>query len=630
MKKNQKITKGMPSAVLLSILIHAALFLLAGLLVVFTVVKKEEKQFAPPKAVERPKMKLRKPKVKVKKTSKPKPTTRIVTKVQKANMPDIQLPEMSGMGEGLSGGVGGFEMMPDLSEITLFGQEFSIGNDFEGSFYDFKRDRKGRNIPYSIEGYYSALKKFLDSGWKPSAFARYWRLPKKLHATTIMIPPIPSALVPELFGEPETTIPSLWAVHYKGKLVHKDGITFRFWGTGDDVLVVAVDGKTVLNACWPAEGWGTDWSAFLTPYWESDSADSCKYLYNYLPVRVGDWITLEPGVPLDMEVLIGERVGAFFSAVLAVEVKGVEYERGPKGNPILPIFKTAKPSLDQIETIHEYLFPGEVCVTNGPVFCDYDTSSVASGNPEPETLEPPVFAESVEKEMRTWGDKKTLEAEFVTVFGDKAVLTDSRGRLRKIPLAQLSDEDRMYVELARPPKFNIDLSKKTNKRIFPANLLYPSPIWVPTQFNYVFSTRLKQISAGEYNHELKVEFFAIGEEVEADNYILLDRQESRFTPTRENGRSHEFSGITVPLRIYGGFTIGAGGPLSTHDIERRGQKYGGYLVVVTDERGMIVDYGASHKWLLGILNNLRRLPPGKHFDKTGIRVEPPRPTRVGW
>jgi len=57
-KKGQEITKGMSSAVLLSILIHVGLFLLAGMLVVFTVVKKEEKKFEPPKAVERPKMKL--------------------------------------------------------------------------------------------------------------------------------------------------------------------------------------------------------------------------------------------------------------------------------------------------------------------------------------------------------------------------------------------------------------------------------------------------------------------------------------------------------------------------------------------------------------------------------------------
>ena len=41
----------------LGILIHVGLFLLAGMLVVFTVVKKEEKKFESPKAVEWPKMK---------------------------------------------------------------------------------------------------------------------------------------------------------------------------------------------------------------------------------------------------------------------------------------------------------------------------------------------------------------------------------------------------------------------------------------------------------------------------------------------------------------------------------------------------------------------------------------------
>jgi len=276
------------------------------------------------------------------------------------------------------------------------------------------------------------------------------------------------------------------------------------------------------------------------------------------------------------------------------------------------------PSLDLVETIHENLVPGEVCVTNGPVFCDYDSVGIIDRR-EPEPIAPPVFAESVEKEMRTWSGKdgNTLEAKFVAVIGNKAVLADSRGSQRRIPLSQLSDKDQLYIELTQPPKFNIDFSKKSNQRFFQESTILPGAHWLPRHSDYVFSARLKQTSAGQYNHELKVEFFAIGEEIEADNYILFDRQESRFTPTKENRRSLTFAGRTVPLRENVIFT------------ERRGQKYGGYLVVVTDERGMIVDYGSSHKWLLGILNNLRQLPVGKHFDKTGSRVEPPRPKPIG-
>ena len=128
--KSTKITKGAPSGFVLSLMVHAAAFMLAGMLVVFNVVKKEEKKFVPPKPVDRPKMKLKKPKVKIKKSSKPKATNRIVTKVKRASMPDIQLPEMSGITAGLGGGMGGFDIMPDLSDVSVLGSAQSIGNDF--------------------------------------------------------------------------------------------------------------------------------------------------------------------------------------------------------------------------------------------------------------------------------------------------------------------------------------------------------------------------------------------------------------------------------------------------------------------------------------------------------------------
>ena len=143
--KRTGIVKGVPSGFVISLLVHAGAFALAGLLVVFTVVNKEEKKFVPPKPVDRPKMKLKKPRVKVKKTAKPKATTRIVTKVKRASMPDIQLPEMSGMTDGLVGGIGGFEIMPNLDQVTLFGGGQTIGNDFVGTFIDFKRNRQGKH-----------------------------------------------------------------------------------------------------------------------------------------------------------------------------------------------------------------------------------------------------------------------------------------------------------------------------------------------------------------------------------------------------------------------------------------------------------------------------------------------------
>ena len=61
--------------------------------------------------------------------------------------------------------------------------------------------------------------------------------------------------------------------------------------------------------------------------------------------------------------------------------------------------------------------------------------------------------------------------------------------------------------------------------------------------------------------------------------------------------------------------------------QRRGEKYGGYLITVTDVRGKIIDYGTSHEWLFENLEKLKRIPVGRHFDKTVARVHPPRPIR---
>ncbi|MEN8254652.1 MAG: hypothetical protein ABFR33_04200 [Verrucomicrobiota bacterium] len=607
--KSQKIAKGMPSAVLLSIAIHAALFFLAGALVVFTVVKKKEVEFEPPKAVERPKMKLKKPKPRIKKSARPKKATHILAKVNPVNMPEIQLPELGGMGgDGLGEGiVGGFDTLPDLGGSTLFGNTQSIGNDFIGTFYDLKRDWSGRDIPMDLDMYLTALGKFVRGGWKTSKLSRYYRAPRKLYTTTFMVPVVLSQVAPEAFGEAET-IGYCWAVHYTGQLVHKDGIKFRFWGHGDDVMLVRVDGKIVLVACWP----GRPEQRFIQ-LWDSSSADSRKYWLGNNRSVVGDWITLEPGVPLDMEVLIGEEQGGGFASMLLVEVEGVEYERGPQGNPLLPMFMTAKPSLDLLDVIYRDLVPGEAGVTNGPVFCDYDTSGGIAALPEPEKAETPEPEAPAEEGMRTWTgvDGKTFEAEFVTVISSKAVLKDSRGKMRKIPQDQLSLEDREFIELAQPPEFNIDFSKKSSQYI--GKMSPYNPRTPPKVLDYVFSARLKQISAGLYNHELHVEFFAIGAENFGDHYILLDRQESRFMPTKENERTHEFSGKTVRLttyELYGDF---------------KGMKYAGYLVVVTDKRGKIITHATSNKWLFENLENLRRLSVGRYMDETCTRVFPSRP-----
>lgn len=618
-KKSQKLVKGMPSAVLLSILIHAALFLLAGMLVIFTVVKPREVEFEAPKAVERPKIKLKKPKVKIRKTSRPKQTQRIVTKVNRASMPDIQLPEMSGMGDGLVGDLGGFDMLPDLSEISSIGSEQSIGNDFVGTFYDLKRDRSGRynntGLSYGDFGsgliYWDLINEFLESGWKTSKLTRYYRAMRNLYTTMFVTPPIDSIIAPLAFGDPDAG-GSFWIVHYEGKLVcpatHTNGITFRFWGQGDDFLIVRVDGKIVLGSAWPD---GTVNTTVLGTLWDSDSADALKYVMGNNRSTVGDWITLEPNESLDMEVLIGDWGGAS-CFMLAIEEEGVEYERNRQGSPILPAFKTAEPTHDLLDAIYTRLQVGELCLTNGPVFSDYDTSGRMSAPVEPAEVEPSVPDQHEEAAVRTWSlkDGNTMEAEFVTLIGEKAVLKSPAGRIAKIPLEQLSGEDRTYIELASPPTFKIDFLKKETQDVFSGR--YPRP----TETSASYGARLKQISAGSYNHELKVEMFAIGEQRHklAGKHILLDRYETTFTPARENDRSLECRSNRKVV-LDGGI--------------RKPCDHYGYVIAVTDVRGETVALKASHQWLADHFENLKNLKVGNYMDKTCRRTYPTPPKKTG-
>ena len=141
---------------------------------------------------------------------------------------------------------------------------------------------------------------------------------------------------------------------------------------------------------------------------------------------------------------------------------------------------------------------------------------------------------------------------------------------------------------------------------------------MPGVLDYVFTAKIKQDSSGHYPHELHVEFFAIGEEIDGKNFILLDRQESTFVPSEQKrSEYHTFSGRTVRLYDY-----------EFREDGRRGQRYGGYLVVVTDSRGKIIAHKSSYNWMFEKREELKKLALMNHFDKTCARIHPPRP-KVG-
>jgi hypothetical protein len=354
--KMKGLAKGAPTGVLVSAGIHLLLLLGLGGMVVFSVVMRPEKKFVPPAPTERPKMQLLKPKVKVEKTVKPGSTKRIVSKVV-ANVPEMQLPALDGMGDGLGTGIGGFELMPDTSGMSLFGgrQSVAIGNDFEGTFYAIGLDPRGRrNGIGSGPSYYMALRPFFEMDWNPRALSVFYRAPHKLYATFFYIPMSASEMVPRGFGIPDSIYSMQWVALYTGKIMSpRDKPTrFRFWGRAENLMAVRIDGKEVLQA-------GHMDPAEIVSDWRSTADEHRKYWRGHGPMGVGDWFELQPGVPVKMEVIFGDENGVWTQATLTIEEEGVEYPKNQDGAPILPVFKTAEIPEFQIDEIKHAMIEGE-------------------------------------------------------------------------------------------------------------------------------------------------------------------------------------------------------------------------------------------------------------------------------
>lgn len=377
-KKSKKVNKGAPSGLVISLIFHGVAFFVAGLFVVFTVLPEKPPVFSPPPPVERPKMKLKKPKVKIKRSSTPKPASRIVAQVKMAKMPEIAIPDLVGTGEGLLGGLGGagdgmFAGVPDVGTISIMGVDKTDGRDLVGTYYDFKRDRNGgwdREYTFAqTPEYLLIVNKFIKSGWNPASLSKYYHSPKKLYAKCLIIPPQLSEVAPAAFDpNPDEAAGGAWMVHYKGKLVHKDGITFRFVCSADYFIVIRVNKEIVWAGVWNTPSRYSDFQTLVGGLYSPRFDTRGAFLGNDRGMA-GEWITLEPGVAKDLEIIIGDENGEC-GFMIAVEEKDAEYEIGPQGRPILPIFKTSRLSHDMLDQIYKHLPEGEVSVTNGPVFSD--------------------------------------------------------------------------------------------------------------------------------------------------------------------------------------------------------------------------------------------------------------------
>ena len=200
-----------------------------------------------------------------------------------------------------------------------------------GNLYDFKQTPLHQLTNVGQGEYYGVLDEFLLKSWDEDVLNRFYRPSKPLYTTQIFIPQMSSMDVPKALGVERLIKPTFWVIHYKGEVSPPEAGTYRFVACADDVIVVAVNGKTVLS---------TRMGGPQKFKWQPSAPDSPTV--GGVGMRHGDWMVLNNDETIDLDVLIGDCPAPYFDAFLLIEKKDTTYAMDQHGNPILPIFQVAE------------------------------------------------------------------------------------------------------------------------------------------------------------------------------------------------------------------------------------------------------------------------------------------------
>ena len=254
----------------------------------------------------------------------------------------------------------GFTLMDTgLSEAQLnrgagsrFGFDECARGDLTGTLYDLKRNgaRQARAVDFTRD-----LRGLVEDRFSSKALKQFYRVPKPLYLSHLLLPYIPAEQGPEAFGVGKLMEPRQWIVHYTGRFQCLMAGRYRFVGAFDDILLVFVNGQLVLEA-----GWGepvSDWRPQ-----ENVGTDLC---YTTHPLVYGDWVELPPLKPARIDIVIGENPGGWMGGLLLVEQEGRTYQRDAAGRAVLPLF--ALQPLTETEQASLRQFPGFAIEERTPI-----------------------------------------------------------------------------------------------------------------------------------------------------------------------------------------------------------------------------------------------------------------------
>jgi hypothetical protein len=375
-KPIRKLVTGAPPAVVMSILIHIGLFVLAAAIIVVTIPPKDDggivEVVVQPTPPVMPLPPLQMPAHK----SDDEPSAAVITAdVDVVSPEDIQMLDRPPGTGTIADKLGGVVINQKFDWRQIEPNHFSngsppIGTELIGVYYDFKRSRSGNYNGAGANTYREAVRRFLNGGWDTTVLSQFYRAQETRKAPCVMLPTLSSSVAPTAFGE-DPGSGTFWMVHYKGTIVYPEDITFRFWGVGDEFVVVRLNEDIVFADVWPAQR-----DEIMGSLWHNTDPQAKTYLLGHnTTMEIGDWVTLKANEPLNIEIAVGDN-GGLAALMLLVEVEGVDYPLNRQGGPILPAFKTAELSHDLIDLVYKDLPEGEANLIDGPVFNDLKLTDI--------------------------------------------------------------------------------------------------------------------------------------------------------------------------------------------------------------------------------------------------------------
>lgn len=209
--------------------------------------------------------------------------------------------------------------------LTKFGYKGQVEGTLKGSLFDTKQDPKGKALvtpaeladrDFLINRMSQISKEFTSGNWNSGNLQKkFFKADLELYSSFWIIGKVSAEEAPKAFGvEDQVEAKSIMA-HYEGTFTPEESGEFRFLAKADDIIVVRMDGKIVVDGSYYNNG----------STWRGGTGKGPNLLgLSGFPPNFGDWMSWEAGKPIEMNVLIGESPGGVFGCCLLYQKKGEE------------------------------------------------------------------------------------------------------------------------------------------------------------------------------------------------------------------------------------------------------------------------------------------------------------------